>query len=249
MIRLALVLLLVLACDDERPPPDRTAPLASQAAPPSARSADPLKRPRPDPRVTPSTPFVPRPREERVVVETPGRPGTPAPTESPLSAELRAAAGTPAGCGDVPPLEGELRIPLRAVVGGNGFVVSASVGGSLPSAVRECMADRIERHRFAAAQGGPPRSVSAELVLGARQTMVEQTTTREERVGWGTGFDLQGGQTAIGGGQARELAPAAGAREIAPASGAREIAPPPSQAIGGPSGVSITGPTGRAIGE
>ena len=87
-------------------------------------------------------------------------------------------------------------------------------------------------------------------MLNARRTTMQETTVREERTGsWGTGFELQPGQTAIGG-PAREITPAPGAREIAPAAGAREIAPAPgAQEIGGPSGVTIMGPTGRVIGE
>jgi hypothetical protein len=251
VLRASIVLSMVLslACDDERPPPDRGIPLASAPATPTT-GPDVFERPRPDPRVTPSDPFAPRPRSERVLVETPGTPATAPASESALVAELRAAAGTPEGCGEVPTLEGELRIPLRATVASNGFVTAASVGGNLPGAVRVCMEDRIERHRFASAPSGLPQSVQAELVLDARRTTMQETTVREERTGsWGTGFELQPGQTAAGS-PAREITPAPGAREIAPAAGAREIAPAPgAQEIGGPSGVTIMGPTGRAIGD
>ena len=251
VIRCSIVfaMVMVLACDDERPPPDRGIPFRG-ASTPATSVPDAFERPRPDPRVTPSNPFVPTPRSEQVRVETPGSPGTPAPSESALVAELRAAAGTPEGCGEVPALEGEVRIPLRATIASNGFVTSASVGGNLPGAVRVCMADRIERHRFASARSGPPQSVQAELVLRAHRTVVQETATRQERTGtWGTGFELQAGQTAAGM-PAREITPAAGAREIAPAPGAQEIAPAPgAREIGGPSGVSIMGSTGRAIGE
>lgn len=242
-----LVFVFLLACDDERPPPDRGIPL-STATPPSADVLDPFERPRPDPRPVQTGPYVPQPRQERVQVTTPGTPGTPGVTESALARELKAAAGTPDGCGELEPTQGELRIPLRATVAANGYVTSASVGGNLPGAVRGCMEDRIERHRFSAAPSTGLESVSAELVIGARTTVVREERTVEERFGLGTGFELQNGQRAIDTSGA-PIAPAPGAREIAPAPGATEIAPPPSTAIGGPSGVSIMGPGGRAIGE
>ncbi|MCB9611708.1 MAG: hypothetical protein H6722_04560 [Sandaracinus sp.] len=249
MTRLALGLLLLLGCGDDRPPPDRSASTVGAGPSTTPLQVDPFERPNPDRRARPTDPFVAMPRTEVDRVETPGMAARPAPAASPLEGELRSAAGTPQGCGEMPPVTGELRIPLRATVASNGFVVSASVGGNLPGAVRECMADRIEHHRFAAAEDGPPRSVSAELVLNARVTTMEQREERTERVGWGTGFELQAGQAGIAGGQAQPIAPAAGATTIRQAPGASDIAPPPSTTIAGPSGVSITGPGGRTISD
>lgn len=254
MLRLMLAssLLLVAACNDARPLPERG--LGSST--PRVPAAPPERLPVPD--ELEGTPAHPQPVRPVRVTETVQHPA-PAPDRD-YAAELRPVIENPIGCvpaderGSFPP---SVTVRASVQVFDDGRVNRPTVSASgLSAGVIACLTERVARFRFRAPVEPAPRTVSATVTFERRGDAQQVQAAEAARVAQAAeearlevarrGAPPTSGQWVAGpNGQPVQGAPS----QAIDARRGAELAGPDGQRIGGPSGTMIEGPQGQPIGQ